>query len=146
MGLNCSHDCYDGGYGQFQCFRECVAKVVGIPLPVMGGFFELDMWLVQAGFDQHSEERRKRLQEKLEIFPLSWEPWADDPITLFLNHSDYDGELRWQDAVAIAERLEEIAPHIVWKHRTDWNFQARCIQFAEGLRRAASRKENVEFH
>jgi hypothetical protein len=146
MGLNCSHECYDGGYGQFQAFRQCVAKVVGIPLDVMEGFFDLEGWLVSAGFGPHSEERRERLTERLEIFPLSWEPWADDPITLFLNHSDCEGEIRWQDAVAIAERLEEIAPHIVWKYRKDWDFTARCIQFAEGLRFAASRKENVEFH
>lgn len=143
MGLRVSHGCFHAGYGKFQHFRRAVADVVGIPLEIMEGYFERDDWMVCA----ESPLAKKMLARRLEALPVAWTAWEDDPITLLLNHSDCGGELRWQDAVAIAERLEEIAPQIVHPPdmRDDWDFKQTALQFAAGLRRAAEYEEDVTF-
>lgn len=143
MGLCTSHDCFSGGYGQFHYFRRCVAEVVGIPLDVMEGFYIAEEWLIWAG---DSELHKEMLSKRLEALPVSWKAFEHDPICILLRHSDCEGEIAWEDAIPIAERLEAIAPHIEWSGRSDWDFKARCLQFAEGLRLAAERQENVEFH
>jgi hypothetical protein len=39
--------------------------------------------------------------------------WDDaEPLHKLLNHSDCDGEIKWEDCEGIAKRLEEIAPKI----------------------------------
>jgi hypothetical protein len=144
MGLGVSHGCFRGGYGQFQYFRRSLAEVVGIPLQVMEGYYDADDWMACAVGNLAGERLLRRLLEPL---PVSWKAWEDDPITLLLNHSDCGGELRWQDAVAIAERLEEIAPQIVHLEdmRDDWNFKETALEFAAGLRLAAELEEDVTF-
>lgn len=143
MGLHVSHDCFSAGYGKFQHFRRAIAQVVGVPLEVMEGYYDRDEWMVCA----ESPMGKEMLARRIEWFPVSWAAWEDDPITLLLNHSDCEGELRWQDAVAIAERLEEIAPQIVRPPdmRKDWDFKQTALDFAAGLRRAAEREEDVTF-
>lgn len=142
MGLYVTHDCFRGGYSRFHHFRQCVAKVVGVPLLLMEGFFDREEWMVCAG---ETLAHKKLMENRLESLPVSWKAWEDDPIALFLHHSDCDGEISWEDAVPIAERLEQIAPHIEWDGRDDWDFRAHALQFAAGLRRAAELRENVEF-
>lgn len=143
MGLDVSHDCYSGGYGQFQYFRRTVAGVVGIPLELMEGFYTRDDWMICVTEKWGKEMMERRLRD----LPVAWKAFEHDAICLFLNHSDCEGEIRWQDASAIAERLEEIAPQIVHPDdmRDDWDFKARSLQFAEGLRRAAELREDVRF-
>lgn len=142
MGLYVTHDCFRGSYSRFHCLRQCVAAVVGVPLLLMEGFYDKDEWMVCAG---DSKIHQSLLEKRLESLPVRWTAWEDDPISLFLHHSDCEGEISWKDAVPIAERLEEIAPHIVWEHRQDWDFKADALQFAAGLRRAAELRENIEF-
>lgn len=42
MGLDVSHDCWSGGYGSFNIFREALAKAAGIPLDMMQGYYAPD--------------------------------------------------------------------------------------------------------
>jgi len=125
-------------------FRQAVADVLSIPLQVMEGFYDKSEWMVCAVGNKAGEHL---LEKRLEALPVSWRAWEDDPIVLLLHHSDFDGEIRWQDAAAIAERLEEIAPQIVHPpgQREDWDFKAAALQFAAGLRRAAQAQEDVTF-
>jgi hypothetical protein len=144
MGLHVSHGCFHAGYIKFHFLRKAVAAVVGIPLDVMEGHYDRDEWLVCAS---ESKLGRNLLEKRLEALPVSWKAFEHDPVCQFLHHSDCEGEIRWQDAAAIAERLEEIAPHIVRPEdmRDDWDFKKSALQFAEGLRRAVEAQEDVQF-
>lgn len=71
------------------------------------------------------------------------EPWPkDDPLVLLLHHSDCDGELDWTKCNDIANRLAACLPSM---ERAGEDYAAKTIQFIQGLRLAATNKENVEF-
>ena len=40
MGLDVSHGCFSGPYGQFMRWRTWLAKHIGIPLGLMDGFYK----------------------------------------------------------------------------------------------------------
>ena len=82
-------------------------------------------------------------------FPLKWEILKDDPLNILLHHSDCDGEIAWEDCGPIADRLEELLVVLcevgeVGGHIGHMGTKTKT--FIEGLRLAASRKENVDFH
>jgi hypothetical protein len=119
MGLDTTHDCWHGPYSSFMRWREEVCRAVG--------WGELRDYLGFGGAKQ---------------FP------ADDPLSVLLAHSDCDGEIAAEECLPLAERLEEIAPTLPdepkW-HRAE-SAQAKALQFAAGLRRAAAADEPVGFH
>lgn len=126
MGLDTSHDCWSGGYISFNHFRTELCKAAfGIDYRNMEGFM---------------------LAEK----PTT--PWsalpADDVLTAFLAHSDCDGAIPHAECLALAIRLEELAPKLPTYggggHAPD--HRVACLRFAAGLRRAHEAGEDVEFH
>ncbi len=131
MGLDTSHDCWHGPYSSFNRFRREVAKAVGIDLEQMEGF--ISRFAAPTGD------------------PIAWSSLAPDPIHLFLNHSDCDGSIEAKDCGPIADRLEAIVPTLE-KQDAEKRLPAflshaeSARQFARGLRLAAERGENVEFH
>lgn len=120
MGLDTSHDCWHGAYSAFGRWRAKVCEVAG--------HGKLDD---RAGFGGAI-------------------PWpTDDPLVKLLYHSDCDGEIAWEDCAAIADRLEELLPAL--KRAGDGgghigDYAESAGRFIAGLRLAASRKENVDFH
>lgn len=143
MGLHVSHDCFTGGYGKFMCFRRAVADVIGVPLPVMEGYFDADEWLVCAAGDLGRKTLKKRIEE---VLPVSWKAWENDPLVVLLNHSDCEGEISWEDAGPLADRLDEIAPHLRKNvEREDWHWPSVARTFVAGLRKAHELRENVRF-
>lgn len=141
MGLDTSHDCWHGSYGRFSNWRNIIAATIGIPLDYMEGF---------------SGERPG----------MEWElVLGDDPIVHLLHHSDCEGILESKYCSAIATRLEEILSEVevgdqhwyasrvepagTWvdldayqlKEFTQWT-----EWFIKGLRLAASKGEDVDFH
>lgn len=83
------------------------------------------------------------------LLPLKWEILKDDPLNILLHHSDCDGEIRWQDCCPIADRLTDLLPLLAQSGDGGGhigNFVAKTQTFIDGLRLAASRKENVDFH
>ena len=129
MGLDTSHDCWHGSYGVFHRWRLKVAEIAG--------YGSLDNW---AGFGGQ----------------WLWPGADEDPLVLLLHHSDCDGEIRWQDAAPIANRLVELLPAL---RRADWVagvaagsdervaefYHERTEHFIAGLRLASRRREDVEF-
>ncbi len=121
MGLDTSHGCWHGAYSAFMRWRRKLAEVAGFPpLDSMEGF----------GGE------------------TSWEPYRKDPLTILLNHSDCDGEIKSADCGPLADRLEELLKHThsqdLRGHVGDWHEATR--QFIEGLREAAAAGEDVDFH
>lgn len=125
MGLNCSHDAWDGAYSSFQTFRLAVGKAAGYTIVDEGRnseYVNLD-WNNLTESNVYGE----------------WEKMPDDPLIIFLAHSDCEGEIKPEHAVAVAEALEKVVPKL-----TGWN-KARAEQFAAGLRAAAAANEPLEF-
>lgn len=164
MGLDVSHDCYHGGYSTFMCFRNEIAKVVGIPLELMEGFCSVDYHCAFSYVEKVLEEYayaeanpneplRYNFRELylaqfihdkvIAYLPIKWGLLKKDPIIHLLNHSDCDGYLNVNCLIPLAERLEEIAPSLPTEPR---DYKQKALTFAEGLRLAHSKKERVEFH
>lgn len=149
MGLDTSHDCWSGAYSSFMRWREKLMEVAGLPpLMFMEGFFRKADAYDPIHWARKGLGSEDGFNNYYACLPIKWEALKPDPLHILLNHSDCDGEIRWEDAEPIAKRLEEIADlmpagegggHIGnWKEKT--------LQFAKGLRAAAQAKENVEFH
>lgn len=126
MGLDTSHDCWHGAYSAFMRWRQAVAKAAGIGnLNLMEGFY--------GG----------------EGGGISWALLGDDPLVKLLHHSDCEGSLDAVDCGPIADRLESLLPALDAMgdgggHVGGYGDKTRT--FIAGLRLAASRGEDVEFH
>ena len=154
MGLDVSHDAWHGAYSAFSRWREKIADLVGIPLPLMEGFYQApggDSWdkLVEGKdpsnygfwpFGSYYNNTHKSL-------PVKWASLKPDPIHVLLDHSDCDGEISPTDAAKIADRLEEIftmLPNVEdTGHIGNWKDTTR--RFIDGCRLAAKANEPLEF-
>lgn len=145
MGLDTTHDAWHGGYGRFNFWRIKVAKAVGIPLELMEGFYADDyrhpLSMVKDAVERVADPSAKeQLARHLESFPLSWDAFTPSALHELLYHSDCDGEIDWQNCLAIAIELERTFPNL------DDDTKALAERFAKGLRLANEKQENLEFH
>jgi len=104
-------------YGIFHDWRVAIANALDLPpLKEMEGF----------------SEHRGAVTKK-------WDSLPYNPLFLLLNHSDCDGELRWEDGEAITGELEKNLPKLPqeWHEMTE--------KFINGYRRAAEKKKNLIF-
>lgn len=123
MGLDTSHDCWHGPYSAFTRFRCALARVA---------------WGVDL-YAAYCDEK---------LFDALLKAHGDDPLMHLINHSDCDGEIETDVQLALAERLEQLAPLL----DTGVNPQVRSMlfsdaarQFAKGLREANASGEAMEF-
>ena len=128
MGLDTSHNCWHGPYSAFNRFRHAIAEAAGIPLDSMEGYEPM--------FPTPEEKNKEA---------IPWDQYENDPICILLNHSDCEGEIESKDCLALAVRLEEIAPKLIQGGLFD-NYQLMALRFAKGLRDAAEAGEDVDFH
>ncbi len=136
MGLDTSHDCWHGSYTSFNRFRAAVAAEFNIPLELMEGFYGMPG---RTDFSLPDDIAK--------ALPIKWESLIPQPIHLLLHHSDCDGEIEAKDCVAIAEQLEAAAARLGGSGDIRGSdSKDAALQFAAGLRRAAERGEDVEFH
>lgn len=152
MGLDTSHDCWHGPYSTFMRWRRKIAKLAGIPLDLMEGFYYEDNVggtvflneLERLGED--SAVVRYALRVRAEL-PLKWSIFQPDVLHILLHHSDCDGIIESQYCEPLADRLEQLLPllpaedgggHIGWRDKTQ--------AFIDGLRLAARKGEDVDFH
>ena len=150
MGLDTTHGCWHGAYSAFMRWREMIADVAGMPpLELMEGFYTpfggRELPTLYHGDITYFSGGLKRLDKRL---PIKWDCLKPDPIHKLLNHSDCEGEIEWEDCVAIAERLDQLIPLLptgdAGGHIGFW--RSKTQTFADGLRLAARMKENVGFH
>lgn len=119
MGLRVSHECWDGPYSSFHEFRIELARAVGIYLPAMEGFADRE--------------------ERLKCDPIPWSSLPSDPLHELLNHSDCEGIIESNRCIPIADRIDAVAGRMR-------RWQRDALQFASGLRLAASLGDPVNFH
>lgn len=174
MGLDTSHDCWQGAYSAFMRWRKALASVIGLDLDKMGGYTNAedagdwsdvrigvtaemaDLRAVLADAEQSDRaDAVAEIQAEIERrFPI-------DPLVTLLLHSDCDGSIEVADLLPLANRLEELLPKLeeydaanepaghlaaVNPHRHAYGVAGAARRFAAGLRLAASLGEPVEFH
>lgn len=150
MGLDTSHDCWHGAYSAFHRWRKEIASVAGLPpLELMEGFYEplnsKGLPSLYYGIETKDKTYLKDLDERL---PIKWDCLKPSPLHDLLNHSDCDGEIESEDCGPIADALEELLPKLP-AGDDGWNignWRDKTAQFIAGLRLAASKGENVNFH
>lgn len=124
MGLDTSHDCWHGSYITFGHFRGKLfdAAFGGGPRAHYAYLDEVDAW-------PETDDRLK------------------DPLMALLLHSDCDGEIEIDKQLALAERLEQLAPKLAEDPDDKTRrFSERAKTFAKGLREAHKAGEPVGFH
>ncbi len=161
MGLDTSHDCWHGAYSAFGRWREKLAEVAGIPLPLMEGFYPGIVVDPERFADyvsdlkNHTSARRdavaaivaQQVAGWLPVLPIAWSSLKRDPLHTLLNHSDCDGYIPWRKCGPLADRLEELLSLLPDEsgggHIDSWRGVTQ--RFIDGLRLAAERHERVVF-
>ena len=147
MGLDCSHGAWHGAYSAFMRWRIEIAKIAGIPLELMEGFYTDDMNAMKlAEFAGANAEGVVTLLKQ--NCPISWDILRPDPLHILLNHSDCEGEIAPEDCAKIADRLEELLVHMppgdAGGHIGNWRDKTQT--FIDGCRAAAAAGEPLDFH
>jgi hypothetical protein len=162
MGLDVSHNAWHGAYSAFMRWRTEIARLCGIPLNFMEGFYGEDMRRT-IGLFRHMESKGQPrtmvtehmsntwitdgLERSVSVFPIKWETLRYDPIHHLLNHSDCEGEITPKRAAKIADRLTEILPMLPEKddggHIGNW--REKTQRFIDGCRAAADANEPLRF-
>jgi hypothetical protein len=116
MGLNFSNSQVSWAYSGFNSFRKRLANEIGIEnLDKMYGF-----------------GGRK-----------SWKPYQSDPIYPFINHSDCDGKLPWEECRTVAPRLRELVSK--WEGVETAYDKEMALQLADDMEKHAKMKKNLIF-
>jgi hypothetical protein len=152
----------------FMRWRIWVAGLCGIPLMLMKGFCgeyptgdeekllekHLPYELRDADNPKASVACIRSVVTAFKTGPIPWDV-IGDPIKLLLNHSDCDGEIRWEDCGVLADRLQQLlntkptdpaAGKSAHERGTYDGMVKATERFITGLRLAHSRQENVNFH
>lgn len=138
MGLDVSHNCFSGSYGEFYFFRQALAVSTGIPpLELMEGFYKSMNQSLSLPTLYHGPDHHYGILSLDKRLPIQWKCLKPRKVFLLIDHSDCDGNLKWQDCAAIAKDLKSLNLMPPWDRVRD--------QFVKGLMYAASRHEDVDF-
>lgn len=114
MGLDTSHDCWHGPYGQFMRWRTWLAAQVGLPLQITEGFIdsileESDLEKIQAlmpyGLGEPFMTARVSVDGLVRGGGFIRQSIISHPLKPLLCHSDCNGRLRWWECRDIAIAL-----------------------------------------
>jgi hypothetical protein len=148
MGLDTSHNAWHGAYRAFMRWRMEIARIVGVPLELMEGFYYYSRMNVRilAEYDGENAESFLKLVDR--NCPIKWEALKPDPLHVLLVHSDCDGQIPPEDCALIADRLEQIIPELpagdAGGHIGNWRDKTQ--QFIDGCRAASAANESLDFH
>jgi hypothetical protein len=136
MGLDVSHDAFSGAYSSFNRFRQAVAKAMG------------------GSFPPHETEYHEdgdNLEPDMWYWGTDYGPETHPGLSVFLSHSDCDGEISSDDCVKVANEIEALLPkleamgigsgHI----ERDGGYGAVARKFIAGCKDAAESGEPLVF-
>ena len=158
MGLDCTHDAWDGSYGSFHLWRKKLAEVAGLPpLEFMQGFYvSLDSKSAACptlfhGLNTHTDEFQggPRYMDAFDrLLPIQWDCLKPSPLHELLQHSDCDGEIPSERCEPIADELEALIPLLPEFDQEigGFNYIKKTHQFVAGLRSAAKAGEPLGFY
>ena len=146
MGLEVSHDCWDGGYAGFDLWRHKVMEAAGFDV----------LW--PPDYDK-GETPDSRLRED-NCYPLviidwtrftddnfrgEWEEVPYDPMLILLVHYDSGGYFMPDHTGVLADRMEEALENLADEPDLKFSLRDKTKQFIDGLRAAHKDKEKVTF-
>lgn len=135
MGLDTTHDCWHGPYSSFGRWRAAVAAAAGIA--TYEGRLGLSYW----------HESFNELRDAQGGLYGDWVTPPEDPLMVLLCHSDCEGRIPHELAAGLADRLEGLLPGIVEDRSWPTGYMRQhTLDFIAGLRAAATKGEDVEFH
>jgi hypothetical protein len=98
----------------------------------------------------------------MDFLPIRWSCLKPDPLYKLLCHSDCEGDIKAKDCAKIANSLEELLPRLPENpplpHLSNkivsirdqvpppWDVRYLTQKWISGLRKAAAKNQNVEFH
>ncbi len=160
MGLNCSHDAFDGAYSAFNRLRQFVCYTLGI---ISGEYCSFPPHYAYTSASEADKQHYSPLYEgqfrKIpELDPDKfYVPELLDKrrpgLWEFLSHSDCDGEISPEMCLRVAEDLEWLLPTVKGMHdlietghiARNGGYAKVIETFAQGCRRAASNNEPLLF-
>ena len=157
MGLDVSHDCFEGAYSAFNSLRMEWARALQLPpLHLMEGYYEkgqigCDPFLFAtqgAVLSSVSCSEYDVLKWKvLDFLPIKWRSLKPNPVYKLLYHSDCDGKLLAKDCLGIAKSLEKIWPKLKDGGNGGhiWDYKEVTQKWINGLKLEAENNEDVEF-
>lgn len=119
MGLDTSHNCWNGTYLYFNRFRYSLGHQIGI---------DLDDY---AGYGKKGVKCLTKIEH--ELMPL-------------FNHSDCDGILTVEESKQIVIGLNKVLENFNDKIEADYIFKENIIKFRDGCLEAIERNEEVDFY
>lgn len=138
MGLNCSHDAFDGAYSAFTRLRKYVARCAGGSFPP---HFDTD-----PNYDPECSREYWHYDDD----EVPAERVAG--LTLFLAHEDCDGELSVEECRQVAAALDWIAERGDYEKsrgaaltRVGPKMRDSVVKFANGCRAAVEAGEALTF-
>lgn len=148
MGLDCSHNAWNGAYSAFMRWRARLAEVAGLPpIELMEGFFN-ERETLYFGQDLNNEIWGGKLAMLQKGLPIRWDCLKPSTLHELLYHSDCDGEIATDRCGPIADELEKLIPLLPDQddggHIGNWREKTK--QFVTGLRAAAAAGEPLEFY
>jgi len=150
--LDTSYDCWHGAYSAFCRWRQKLAHVAGFPpLYLMEHYCEASYndWTREVHpANAVSTDAVEVLRACEGVLPIHWDYFKDDPLTVLLNPSDWDGKIAHEDCLPLADRLQGMMPRLPdvndLSHIGNWRDTTQ--QFIDGLRRAHEVGEAVDFY
>jgi hypothetical protein len=131
MGLDVSHDCWHGGYGSFNMWRDSLAKYAK---------FNFELYDTENGKVKAPAIDWKTItQDNLEGI---WKEMPSDPLWIIIAHYDCDGIISKEHTKPLYERLEQILKDIP---PSDEYMVKKTTTFIEGLKDAHLNNEDVTF-
>jgi hypothetical protein len=132
MGLDVSFDCWHGGYGTFNVWRDRLA------IAARRSIIEHDNHKVPSGIDW-SKLTKDMLMGR-------WNKPPKDPLDILLCHYDCDGYIQAKHTKLLADRLKEILALLPEDGPDEYPpMRSRTKQFIDGLMEAHEQKKKVEF-
>lgn len=142
MGLDVSHDCFQGAYSSFSRWRNEVAKAAGFAT-------------AQVQFRGESYGKETVLCEWHQFTDKrcfgEWDKNPDNILYVLFFHSDCEGVIKPAQGLPLADALEELLPKLREMGKGEGHIKSRggyeetTIKFIAGLRDAAKAGEDVEF-
>ncbi len=148
MGLDCSHDAFHGAYGAFNRLRQLVCFVTG------GSFPPHYKRNADGSLIYSKGSQIAILDDSLDpnLIYFGKDLPADSGLSIFLSHSDCDGDISPTMCSRVADELEALLPkissidsggsgHIL----SQGGYTAVLTKFIAGCREAASKNESLLF-
>lgn len=74
------------------------------------------------------------------------QPFPKDDLSILLDHSDCDGDIKSEDCEKLANRLDELLKDMPKEPNVFWSLHEQTSTFIKGLRLAHSKNEPLDFH